>query len=534
MNKHGLVTRLAFLITVAAAVVGFLSTQIFHRITYHHELAISKQEIEQLHTTISATTSIASYLEDEELLNEAVNGLVSNNVVESVSITTTNLSIKSNKFTPSQDAVTFQLFSPFEADREVGTLIITPNINYIQNRAAQISTDNSIAIAVQAAIVTLVLIVVAITVITNPIIKIAKQLHNITPGTPARLDYPNRHDNSELGELVTDINYVLTKAEVHIIEERNLRSEIERLSKHFQMLFENSTSPIVLMEPKGKLLLYNSAFSKLLQHLKLPMQDSFGPYLTQLFEETEALNILVKIAFDSNETASGEFKLINSKLDKPDIWVQAIISTNISEDNNEYHQVTLHDISKRKLQLEDLGFKANTDQLTQLLNRRGTEQTLNKFIANHTPFALILLDLNKFKPINDIYGHDAGDEILIHVAQQLIKALRRRDLLSRWGGDEFIIILPNLKQKEVLDVVEKIHGAIATPYQLAQVNKSVAVGASMGCAFYPQDEQSLAGLISVADKAMYHAKARHESDEHGYFCLYSDYLQQTSASDNTK
>ncbi len=523
MNKSGLVTRLAIIITFAAAVVGFLSTQVFYRITYLHELEISKQEIVQLNTTVSATTSIASYLEDEELLKEVVNGLVSNSVVSSVGIKTKTLSIASTNHQIDDNSIEFQLFSPFEKDREVGSLLITPNIDHIQSRAEQISNDNVIAIAVQASIVTLVVIFVSVVIITTPIIKIAKQLHQITPGTSARLDIPLHHHHSELGTLVSDINSVLIKTEQHIKDERMLRTEVEKLGKNFHMLFENSTSPIILTEPKGDILLYNQAFLKLLERINVPFKKNYGPYLSELFLEPESLNNRVEIAFGNSEIASGEFKLQPSESSEQPIWVQAIISSSISDDYKEHYQITLHDISKRKLQLEDLDLKANTDELTQLLNRRGSEQTLTKFINSKTPFALIMMDLNKFKPINDIYGHDAGDEILIHIANQLTVTLRRRDLLSRWGGDEFVIILPNLTQQEVVEVAIKINESIKQSYFLEKYNKEVSVGCSMGAAFYPEDNQDLASLIACADKAMYYAK---ESHNNTFFCLYGQLLNE--------
>jgi len=521
MNKSGLVFRLAIVVIFAATAVGFLATQVFYRITFLKELEHSKHKITQLHTTVSSTASIATYLEDKELVTEVINGLVSNDIILGAEINTQSLHISSKIYQKTKDTIEFGLFSPFEKERKVGSLSITPNLVHITNRAKAISFDNTVAEAIQAFIITLVVIFVAYGVITRPIIGLAKRLHNIIPGTNERLDIPPYHVKSELGSLVIDINNLLQKTEAQLEEERGLRSEVERLSKHFRTLFENSTSPIILTEPKGNILLYNEAFSSLLKRLDTPLRKSFGPYLKEIFHEQRHLDEVVEIALGNEEIASGEFKLLNNK-NNESIWVQAIISSSITEDYKEHYQITLHDISKRKLQLENLDKKAHTDALTQLLNRRGAEQELILLMQNKTPFILILLDLNKFKPINDIYGHEAGDEILIHIASQLTKGLRRRDILSRWGGDEFVIVLPNLSVNELSEVAIKIHEHISTPLYLANQDISVQVGASMGASIYPEDNKSLKVLIESADKAMYWSKEKQKMDKESYFSLYRD------------
>jgi len=524
MNKNGLVIRLAIIVIFAASAVGFLATQVFYRITYLNELSLSKDKIEQLHTTVSSTTSIATYLEDEELVTEVVNGLVSNDIVKSVEIKTKSLSVSSKQHEKAVDSIEFQLYSPFEAERSVGSLTITPDLLHIEKRAQEISFDNSLAIFIQASIVTIIIIIVAYTVITQPILTIERRLHNIVPGTNERVETPNHHNKSEIGSLVVDINSLLDKTENQLEQERNLRDEVERLSKHFRTLFEKSTSSIILTEPKGNILLYNEAFASLLKRLNLPLKKSYGPYLKELFLEQHQLNNLVEIAFGNEEIASGEFKLVNKATDEA-VWVQTIVTSSIAEDYKEHYQITLHDISKRKLQIDKLDKKASTDELTKLLNRRGAEQKINSLIQSETQFALVLLDLNKFKPINDIYGHEAGDDILIHVASQLTKGLRHRDILSRWGGDEFIIVLPNLPQAELTEITLKIKEHIEAPLYIPAQNISLSVSASMGGTFFPDDQLTLKAIIENADKAMYWSKEKQRINDDHFFSLYQDLLK---------
>jgi len=519
MNKAGLVIRLAIVVIFSAAVVGFLSTQIFYRIIYLNELEMGKQKIAQLQTTVSSTASIATYLADKELVTEVVNGLVSNDIVKSVEIKASDVVVRSKNHITTGESIEFIIFSPFEAERSVGTLTISPNIKHIQAIAEQISFDNSLAIFIQASIVTLIVIVVAYVEITKPILVIEKRLHTIVPGTDERLKIPKYHTRSELGNLVVDVNLLLDKTEYQFEKERNLRAEVERLSQHFKTLFENSTSPIVLTEPKGNILLYNQAFSLLLTRINMPLKKSYGPYLREIFVESNQFDHVVEVAFGHEEIASGEFQLVNNSTNEP-IWMHTIVTSSISEDYREHYQITLHDISKRKLQLEKLDKKARTDELTQLLNRRGAEQKISTLIQSNTPFSLILLDLNKFKPVNDIHGHEVGDEILMHVASQLTKGLRRRDILSRWGGDEFVIVLPNILSSSLEELTHKIKEHIETPIYINKLELSLSVSASMGGAIFPDDHLCLKELVESADKAMYSAKEQQRHNADNFFCLY--------------
>ncbi len=506
--------RLALYVAITAIVIGALSSKLFYEKTYSHELELSKANIEQLHLTVSSTASIATYLEDTELAHEVINGLMTNEIILGVSIHSDEFKETTANFVLNDSSSIFALFSPFEKYKQVGVLTITPNLEKIKERAQKIGLDNAEALMVQGSIGTLIIIIIAYRVVTQPILYIAKSLHTIKPGTDSRVPTPKRHSESELGRLVFDINQLLCNAERQITEERSLRSEVERLSKNFRLLFENSTSPTILIDAEGLIIMNNKAFIELLESVDIPLKKSFGPFMKELFEEKDIVQMTAQFAFQHNEIASGEFKLDNLSSDK-NIWMQVVINSTVTDDDEEVYQVILHDITKRKAQLESLNFTANTDQLTQLHNRRGGERAMGNLLSSNIPFALILLDLNKFKPINDIYGHDAGDKVLKHVAEQLKLSVRESDVLSRWGGDEFIVALPSTNKEHALKVAHKIIDNIESPLFLTEIDKKLgkelAVGASLGIAFFPDDDVSLRLLIEHADKAMYEAKLdKHE------------------------
>jgi diguanylate cyclase (GGDEF)-like protein/PAS domain S-box-containing protein len=528
MNKSGLVLRLAIVIVFTAVIVGLITTQLFYRFTFLNEQMLGEQSINQLYNTVSPTASIASYLGDKELAEEVVNGLISNDIITSAAIKTDELMVKSDNYRQSTGTLEFVLFSPFQKERQVGTLFVKANKEYLVEKANKISATNTFVVAVEAFIITIISILVTYYVITRPILSIGKALHSIRPGTNERINKPTSHQQSEIGQLADDVNDLLMKAEQQMLREKSLRNEVQVLESRFRMLFENATSAIVLVEPQGDILLYNETFEALIEKLKLPLKKNYGNYLQDLFIHKKELHEQINIAFANDESATAELELFTYLEEK--MWVQVVVTPLITDDYQENYQITLHDISKRKLQISLLDQKANYDSLTNLLNRQATEQHLKHLCSTKVSFALIMMDLNDFKPINDIFGHDAGDEILIHVASQLLKKLRKADVLSRWGGDEFVIILPDANREEVIKVCAKLASTLSKPLNLSQHNKSVFVTASMGVSFYPDDQVELLELIRAADKAMYHVKKEKSADKGLYLAFASELSQSTNNS----
>lgn len=163
-------------------------------------------------------------------------------------------------------------------------------------------------------------------------------------------------------------------------------------------------------------------------------------------------------------------------------------------------------------------YSADHDVLTGLPNRRLLYDRLQQAMAlsarQHHSLALLMLDLDGFKQINDRLGHEAGDQLLQAVADRLRHCLRASDTASRLGGDEFVVILPEISgPHSVAVVVSKIRESLTAPYPLSQ--QTVAVGTSIGLTIYRGDQQSVAQLMAQADLEMYRAKAlRHGLSNH--------------------
>ena len=176
---------------------------------------------------------------------------------------------------------------------------------------------------------------------------------------------------------------------------------------------------------------------------------------------------------------------------------------------------------------ERVEYLAYHDGLTGLANRSLFSELLNQGIAQSSRYkrklALLFLDLDRFKLINDTLGHDAGDELLKGVAIRLQDSLREADIVARLGGDEFVVILPDSNdEKDLSEVAGKILRAVGEPFMLAGQKFRITV--SIGISIYPQDGLDEQSLIKSADLAMYHAKEGGKNN----FRFYSDELNKES------
>jgi diguanylate cyclase (GGDEF)-like protein len=159
---------------------------------------------------------------------------------------------------------------------------------------------------------------------------------------------------------------------------------------------------------------------------------------------------------------------------------------------------------------EELSEIAEEDQLTQLRNRRGVYHQLERIYAqskrDRTNLSLIMCDIDYFKEVNDVYGHDAGDKVLIAVANLIKNTIRVSDLPARWGGEEFLIVLPNANEKEAYAVAEKIRKNILDLIvEHGDINIDVTI--SLGVADIKRTK-NVEELVKLADNYLYEAKGK--------------------------
>lgn len=172
--------------------------------------------------------------------------------------------------------------------------------------------------------------------------------------------------------------------------------------------------------------------------------------------------------------------------------------------------VFLRDMTEMKRLQDDMHYQATHDGLTGLVNRwmfmQHFEQAIQRARRSGRTMALLLLDLDEFKDVNDSHGHAAGDQALVEVARRLRSGLRAGDVIARLGGDEFTVLLPDVPSMEhVLQVAQKLQRSLSARCQLKM--GEVSLGASIGIAAFPDDAQDSGTLMRFADMAMYAAKA---------------------------
>lgn len=191
-------------------------------------------------------------------------------------------------------------------------------------------------------------------------------------------------------------------------------------------------------------------------------------------------------------------------------WVT--ITAVMGEDAQVSHYVATHtDITLRKAAEDEIRHLAFYDPLTRLPNRRLLQDRLRLALAQArrqtTQLALLCLDLDHFKPVNDTWGHPAGDELLQAVAQRLSACVRESDTVARPGGDEFVVLLPDIHQEDdALEVTGKILSTLRQPFMLS-VGAQVQVSVSIGIALHPRHGLDDQTLFNHADQALYQAKA---------------------------
>lgn len=161
--------------------------------------------------------------------------------------------------------------------------------------------------------------------------------------------------------------------------------------------------------------------------------------------------------------------------------------------------------------LDQLRQQATFDELTKLNNRREFDRLIQdewqRSVRFKHPFALVILDIDFFKKVNDTHGHQIGDEVLRHVASLLAGQVRIVDKIARYGGEEFALIMVEISRSEARDVVDRLRALLAeTPYVLPERNLTVEVTLSAGVATMPEDATSVDQLILAADEALYTAK----------------------------
>ena len=195
---------------------------------------------------------------------------------------------------------------------------------------------------------------------------------------------------------------------------------------------------------------------------------------------------------------------VRQKTNGPARWLRVLC-----EPMGDDYAATFIDITDGKAKERQMESIAASDPLTGVRNRRGFERDAAKRLtesADDATGALLFIDLNDFKGINDEFGHEVGDQLLKIAAERLKKSLRSHDIIGRPGGDEFVALVPDVDSDVADQLAKRLTRTLEEPYNIGR--QTLFCAASIGLALYPRNANTLTGLLREADQAMYRAKAR--------------------------
>lgn len=210
------------------------------------------------------------------------------------------------------------------------------------------------------------------------------------------------------------------------------------------------------------------------------------------------------------KTDNDSLKLEYAARDKSAFFMMTVVPMAWKENRLTRVMMIVQDMGKQHL-LQSL---ANTDGLTGLLNKRYFDRVLTVLEQHSQPFALFYMDLDRFKPVNDTYGHDVGDKLLKGVSQRLQGCIRSRDYAFRLGGDEFaLLLLGPMESEACASKMNLICEMVAVPYEID--GNTVSVGASCGYALYPAESVDVQQVRCIADQRMYENKQANHARQDG-------------------
>jgi len=347
------------------------------------------------------------------------------------------------------------------------------------------------------------------TSIARPLSRLAQQMDVAAEG-----DLGIRAEEDALGEigmLGRHFNHYLERlrqANRKILAEINDRVQTEQQLVIFHKAFENALEGISITDPEGNILAVNRAFSEITGYLP---EEVIGRNSRILKSEHNSPSFHRQLWAKLLLTGRWSGEIWNQRKNG-EIFPETLSISSIYNENKEvtHYVAVFHDITEMKQQEARIVHQAYHDALTGLPNRMLAHDRIGVSLAHvkraGTKLAVLFLDLDNFKNINDTLGHEWGDKLLQEVAGRLVSQVREEDTVARLGGDEFLILVAAVTSEEIVDdLVRRLVRSFAKPFNVD--GSDLFISASIGVAFYPRDGESAGVLTKNADIAMYQAKA---------------------------
>ena len=313
-------------------------------------------------------------------------------------------------------------------------------------------------------------------------------------------------DDRRFGDLMAAMANHLSAAIHNTLTEGALREAEQK----YRSIFENAVEGIYLMTPQGGYLEANPMLARILRYSSpADLIASVTDVRQQLYVDPERWDEFTRLLAVGEAAVQGFESAVRCR-DGTIIWIAENARAVRDKDGRAIaYEGTVVDISTQRHDRETIEFMAYYDLLTELPNRVLLNDRLTLALAqakrNEEMLAVMFIDLDQFKTVNDTLGHDVGDILLQEVAIRLSSCLRKGDTIARWGGDEFTLLLPQAVTTEgVVKLAQRILQAFESPFDCA--GHELHISCSIGIAIHPQDGSTFQTLFKNADTALYRAK----------------------------
>lgn len=507
--RSRLALRAAASILAIVGVLGIIFLVVSVHLRAASEKDIQQMRLEDLISTVERTAQIACFLEDSQLADEVTQGLLSNRIVREVRLVRRDGSALADHANANEHSsgapITRTITSPFEPEQQVCSLTLIPDQDWIDSMVNDATRFLSVALMLQLLGIGLSVILVVFYFVTRPISDISQKLHALEAETGQKLPAPGGHGKDEIGKLVLSVNAMIDRLVSSLSEERRQRLARDIEQRRYRTLFDNVEAGIFELDDQGHLLSANPAFCRLFLGGK-PFDREAPPI---------ALTTLIH---DGGPTMQ-ELTTRRARRDGTRQWEMAVgegdqqrwVNVMVSRLEAGRLQGVAHDITERRHAAEAAERLAVTDPLTGIGNRLGFERRL-ELIQRHyrlhpdSRHALMVLDFDHFKQVNDLHGHHAGDQVLKQIAELMRDISRQHDYPARLGGDEFVLLLDHRTPGDDLDgMAQRLIDSINVPLVL-ESGQQVSLGVSIGIAVLGSDATEVTTLVQLADLAMYRAK----------------------------
>jgi len=371
----------------------------------------------------------------------------------------------------------------------------------------------------------LVLVILGMALILSATFLIAfyfmKNLRQLESGAKAlsedNLDFRIAPSGSDgVGELASTFNHLaqdLSETKVALSKEHDA---FERETRFLKALLDGIDA--VVMEARPPDYQFTFVSREALNLMGYPVSDWLKPdfWVNHVsIDDKDWLRETIMTHTEKGESFTVDFRMTHRE--GHELWVRAINSVELDEENMPIMRGLFLDITEQKTAEERIVYLAEHDSLTGLINRRRFQKELERVLSYSQRYqqqgALLFIDLDQFKYVNDTYGHQYGDEYLLDVSRRLSQVLRRSDILGRLGGDEFGVVIPKCSFEEAHTVGMALLGALAHE-NLELGGRVVPVSASIGVALFPSQSAVPSDLLAKADAAMYTAKRKGRGQVH--------------------